>query len=226
MIAASTPARPRIQIVEVGEFHGSDIPLTKGGSTWLGLFPNGDGFAWRETVLHLRYDRDEVAEDPPNVLSGKLLFVSEPVAPVFLIRGLPGLSTATVKTIWQQSDVVLTDGRSLVPRADTRFELNAVQYRLEVLNPHPGEGGELGKAASLVLHANDKSQTIYSLPNGGNDASWEMRWVGDLDGDGKLDLYLSLSDHYNVDQRILFLSSQARSGELVRAVASFHSTGC
>jgi hypothetical protein len=47
-----------------------------------------------------------------------------------------------------------------------------------------------------------------------------------MDGDNKLDLYVQVSYHYNVSQRKLFLSSQAKRGGLVREVAELMTVGC
>ena len=51
-------------------------------------------------------------------------------------------------------------------------------------------------------------------------------WAGDLDGDGKLDLLLNLSTHYNLDSHRLFLSSMAKKGQLVGEAAVFDAVGC
>jgi len=49
-----------------------------------------------------------------------------------------------------------------------------------------------------------------------------LRWAGVLDGDGRLDLIMSFSSRVGEEQSaVLFLSSAAREGELVRAVARF-----
>lgn len=59
-----------------------------------------------------------------------------------------------------------------------------------------------------------------------DDCGWGIYWAGDLDGDGKLDLYLDLANHYNVGQYRLFLSSPAEKGKLVKEVANFRFVGC
>jgi hypothetical protein len=47
-----------------------------------------------------------------------------------------------------------------------------------------------------------------------------------LDGDGRLDLYMWLSDHYNVIEHTLFLSSKAPADGLVERVAFWTTVGC
>lgn len=52
-------------------------------------------------------------------------------------------------------------------------------------------------------------------------------WAGDLDGDARVDLLTDCVDHYNVQVSwTLFLSSGARDGELVHAVADLLAVGC
>ena len=81
--------------------------------------------------------------------------------------------------------------------------------------------------ARLVLKSGDKAQTIYSLGwHCGDDSLWQLIWAGDLDGDGKLDLYLDFGEMYFYEKRLL-LSSQAAKGQLVKDVAQLRgSCGC
>ena len=58
--------------------------------------------------------------------------------------------------------------------------------------------------AKLLLSTSGTRQTLYALSGSPNDAS----------------------DHYNVLEKRLFLSSRARKGELVGQVATFRITGC
>jgi hypothetical protein len=223
--AVAAASKPRVQIIEPGDFHGEDIPFKKGGDRWIGLFPEGKDLIWRETLLRLKYEHDDVGDDPPGALTGKRLYIKASPQPLFLVRGLSGLIGTPVTTAWRETKEDVSDG-DLVASSVRKINLEGTEYSLEVVNPHPGENGELGIGAAVILHAGKVSQVLYSLPSGGNDASWTLHWAGDLDGDGKLDLYMSLSDHYNVDQRILFLSRYAQKGQLVRAVASFRTVGC
>jgi len=85
---------------------------------------------------------------------------------------------------------------------------------------------------SKTLHSNE---FIYLLYNGNSrfmlfafrdrDALYGIRWIGDMDGDGRLDVVLDASDHYNVSILRLFLSSEATSGELLRFEAQLRSAG-
>lgn len=52
-------------------------------------------------------------------------------------------------------------------------------------------------------------------------------WIGDLDGDGKIDVVLDDQPHYATKCFYrLFLSTEADSGSLVKEVASFMAVAC
>ena len=52
-----------------------------------------------------------------------------------------------------------------------------------------------------------------------HDSGAGLLWAGDLDRDGRLDLLLDLSEHYNMSLPTLFLSSAAADSDLVAPVA-------
>ena len=46
-------------------------------------------------------------------------------------------------------------------------------------------------------------------------------WFGDLDNDGKIDVLMSVSNHYAVRAHKLFLSSYAEKDEVIKDVATY-----
>jgi hypothetical protein len=87
----------------------------------------------------------------------------------------------------------------------------------------------------VVISDGAKSQTIYSAKGYyekgqfggvGNDADIKVIRCGDLNRDGRLDLLIDLTDHYNVSRPTLFISSGTKSNILLIEVAEHYSVGC
>jgi hypothetical protein len=110
------------------------------------------------------------------------------------------------------------------------LKLGRRTYVLKVIspdkNPSPCRDQAFPRNAKLVLVTGKSSQTLYTLGDCGNEPYWYLVWAGDLDRDGKLDLYVDVTQHYDVSERRLFLSAPARRGRLVKEVVAFVTGGC
>ncbi len=207
-----------LTLLETGLFHGGEAPV-KSGDGWLGLVHDAGNSSSVRTLIRVEQAEDPIV-DAPGETTGSEVMVDGP-APVFLTRGIPSLTAGHVHTVLLGSDggSTVTGGESL------RFTLAGEDYRLIVTNR-----GQLfdrqAKPSSLIFHGGGISQKLYEWPKGLSDEHCELIWAGDLDGDRKLDLYMDISNHYNVTHRRLYLSSAAEDGELVKEVASFRTVGC
>lgn len=92
------------------------------------------------------------------------------------------------------------------------------------------------KLLSIELYLNGKEtdkQTLYSCETGsptyphcGDEGFQELIWAGDIDGDKKLDLVLTLSKKYSHYPYYLYLSKGTESGLFLQNVAYTESFGC
>jgi len=142
--------------------------------------------------------------------------------PVFLLRGADYLQRTTVRTaVFNPEGLVLPDVNALT------LACNGCEgaYRLRIADKRTRDS-DPPKASRLLLERNGVEQILYEWPEGLLDQHCELVWAGDLDGDGKLDLFMNLSDHYNVTEATLFLSSRSRADKLVEPVAVFRTVGC
>jgi len=204
-------AKFKVKLLEIGEFHAEDVEA-KTGETWLGLFKQGNNYSLISTEI-------KVSEIPNPDLFDTEVKINRKDMPVFLLKNADFLKQSKVKTIFQGE-------KGLGGEGDTEavFDFNGKNYRLWVEGKE--ENKFLGKGSKLLVSNGVEVQEIRHLKNGCNDCYWHLYWVGDLDDDDKLDFYMNLSDHYNVIDRVLFLSSQAENKKLVKAVAVFGTVGC
>lgn len=219
-LSATRVCPPETTLLEVGEFHGEEV-WVETGERWLGLHIDGHDSTLLEYELNVDTVHDPLV-DEADQKTGKKVSVNLPLEPLFLVKSDWVLHGGPVKTIFKGND------EGLQSKAPLALKLGQSNYELKIT----GNEGEkcwqdgLPKNAKLVLTDGKSSQVLYTLQECGNDPGWFLTWAGDLDKDGKLDLYVNVTQHYNVAERKLFLSSQAGEGELVFEAAEFVTSGC
>lgn len=216
LLAQSQP--DSIVLLTTGSFHGNEVQA-RSGEQWLGLLPESSGFAWKPVTLTTRRVIDPFVDE-----AGKETGIEVSVAdddPVFLIKGAAGLLGNKVSTVLHDPE-----GLSFAEKDPLEFALPGhAPYRISVVHGQPGSDSP-GKASLLILESGGLRQVLYEWTDGFIDQHCELLWAGDLDGDGRLDLFLNLSGHYNVMERTLFLSSGRSEGDLVKRIAVFRTVGC
>ena len=209
------------RILEVGEFHGEEVEAET-GETWLGLHISDGQSQLFDYKLTVEPVNDPIVDEPEGT-TGKKVSVDLPLQPTFLIS-TEWLSTGPVQTVLEGSYE-----KTLAPLSPVILKLGHTSYQLKVTSSESDEKCAeegLPKNAKLVLVSGESEQILYSLEECGNDAGWFLLWASDLDRDGKLDLYVSVTQHYNVSEKKLFLSSAAGDGQLVEQIAQFVTSGC
>ena len=214
-------AAPRAALLEIGEFHGEEVKA-RSGEKWLGLHVSAGGSLLLPYRIKVEAVHDPIVDENEAHKTGKAVTVDLPLQPLFLVKGATELKEGPVIT-------VADDERTLEKVSPLSLTVADHSYTLKVVGDKSTEkcsDQTLPENAKLVLVSGDSSQVLYSLAECGDDAGWRLLWAGDLDGDGKLDLYINVTQHYNVSEKRLFLSSRAAQGQLVKEVAEFVTTGC
>jgi len=212
-------------LVIAGYHHRDDLLADFKTSQWWALCQEDAGFATRRVRLSTRTVRDDTCFGG----EGRIVKVQGCAKPLFVARGLPmptkqpllvaslaGRSDAGAGgpwpvQLWPEPVWPLSpDSEHGIVGAEATFAGHA--WRLEIAN-----GGERGAA---FLAVGGKRQWLFDLDGD----SVDVRWAGDLDGDGKLDLLIQDGDEG--PRFFLFLSSAARQGEVVHAVASGFNSTC
>ena len=215
-------AGPAIRILETGEGHGDEINA-RSGEQWVALAPVKDGLAWRKGTITVRRVADAVLDDGV-AMTGKAVGFPGPT-PLFLLRGWD-LPLGRVQTLFTAPEENSLRMARAIGDSPLTLNLNGARYRLRVTHRRADVEQTPSQPTELVLERGAERQILYSWPGGLVDQFCDLVWAGDLDGDGKLDLYLYLSDHYNVIEHTLFRSRGAARGKLVTPVAKWVTTGC
>ncbi|MFC0679500.1 hypothetical protein ACFFGH_16810 [Lysobacter korlensis] len=218
-----------------GTFHGGE-PVARDGERWLALHVSADDAALIETTLEVRAVEDALLDAPGERSGREVASRLEESGIVTYLRG-PGLHAGPVVQAQRSTDT--TDQAGAPPT--TTLTLLARHYRIE-RRCGPARTAQADDPEQLlcrfVLGDGRTEQVLFEAPaylepqgEGGapvivSDATAEVLFAGDLDRDGRLDLILDATDHYNVSRPTLLLSTQAQRGQIVGQAAQYESVGC
>ena len=210
-----------IQILFVGQFHGDEI-TAESGEEWYGLFPAGDGFELRQTKITIEIVHDGIV-DGEDEKTGKIVTTDQDDEPVFLVKGIPNLENKLIDTAFYGSEFIYPGQSKWLG-----FEGGYALHGLGNASEHESSFSEIiVDNYRIRMNHQHQTQMIATVQRfASTDATPNLIWAGDLDGDGKLDLLMDLTWHYNVKLPALFLSSQAEDGDLLKKVAELLQTGC
>lgn len=209
-----------------GNYHGDEI-AARDGETWFALVQDDAG-GTRLEPRHVGIDavHDPVLDDDSGA-SGKQVGAGQDDV-LFYLREMPGLASGRIATAYSgRGDPLSLTG---LDRDFMLYARQAGRLHFDCL----GDGA--ARNCALVLEHDGRRQVLGRWQGDASagesqlmlaSEAWpHLRWAGDVDRDGKLDLLIDMTDHYNVSAPTLFLSSQAAAGELVGAAAELRSVGC
>lgn len=141
---------------------------------------------------------------------------------LLLIKGLEE-TDEPVKSIPVKKKYIWPDEISVLKYNDITYTLKGSGVSL-TSSPYSDEDGEdlrwdevLNYKLFLSVDGGKTEQLIIAIPSF-NGTFVQLIWVGDIDRDGKLDFLFDISRDYEERAVILFLSSKAKNGEIIRCV--------
>jgi len=215
------------QLLQTGHFEPSYINA-KTGQKWLALLREADRH-WKLVPVTIRVEDIRQENHPPDLesIETKVSIKGRTDKDVFLVRKIPGLIAGPIETIPTPKVLLPNIPLRLVLKSGATYLLT-----LECTQPDLKEKREPG-LASLVLKRGRIKQTLSTwsfeyndgkiLPDTLNGVG--LRWAGDLNGDGALDLIIDLSQQYCFNIPTLFLGNPTPTKPLVSKVANFKN-GC
>jgi hypothetical protein len=230
MAGSSAQAEPHA-VQDLGEFHGGET-IARDGETWLALVEEDQTLSLRSVQVQVRPVNDPVLDAEGETSGREVSVPALSSAPVLLLRG-PALTEGTISAtapryvgpqIGSAIEIAEPDGETLY------LGLSCNSLNLAPQDSQPGvfrcDVRLRGRGREQVLHSLDARMDPDAGLVLGSDGSVMLRFAGDLDGDGRSDLVLDVSEHYNGMRTVLWLSSGATLPALLHEVAATNVTGC
>jgi hypothetical protein len=205
--AASPPAAgaaTRFEILDPGDYLERDLAKLPAARdlAWMVLCPTPAGAELRQVTIEVRPFRSGAVNDPPGKTSGRTVVAPGCAEPIALVRG-PGLEPGKVPTVAHEEGKIAFAGSDYVVKRD---------------KPEPEPEDPCGKKrVHLVLTA---GESRHVLAEADFCTLFGIRWSGDLDGDGKLDLVVVDNLDSGSNQLRLFLSKVAPAKAPMKQVAT------
>lgn len=215
-------------IIFESSYHGDEVTQKNEDLNWFGLYMNNDStFYLEKTVLAFNSSFDSVLDDDQgNDETGITVKSYSKKKSVILMAGIDGLKEGEIN--------VLSNGyMEMAPNDELMFKFLGVSYKLKAngVGNYNSENKfwEYIDSYTLTLSATINGEYISQVLLDMQDlkeAVPHIQFIGDIDGDGILDLIIDDSDHYNVGSTSLFLSKSACDKEITKLVANLTTTGC
>ncbi len=219
LILAVSPCFAAQQLITTSTFHGDEV-TAKPGEYWIAVTRTQK----KKVPLKIAIVHDPI-NDEGKKKTGKSVSATG-VKPIFLVKDIPNVSPGSCVTVlntetelWKKPAVKLTLGTK-------KYE---VELKLRVGKKQSPEDTYTPAHCTVFVKTGNSSDAILDKDCVADLQGLEaprILWAGDLDADGKLDLLIDGTTQTNVSTLMLYTSSAAVKGKLLKKVAEFTTTGC
>lgn len=211
------------QILLTGQWHGDEIPEGAELKEWIGLFQKSTGeFYLAKTNVNIKTTVDPITDEEGQA-TGKIVSTSNEDS-CFVLFETP--NTLAVGDVQHISRAWI----DMAPGAEAHFGFGDHEYTLFAAEEIPSLEEEnqdhlyslnLADGGARLLHS-----TVLASCHFLDDTFPRVLFAGDLDRDGRVDFIIDSSFHYNMFRPTVYLSSKAKSPQLLAPVAMCIATGC
>lgn len=228
------PPGKLIELLDDGIYRRSEV-VAKNGESWMVLLDNGGELSFYQRKANVR-KLNSVSW--PGEERDARLFFDHSGKPIIALKNIKAIEKGPVTTVfhlkrWAEYEDGSPDFVEISDGFRREYTLGNETY---ILRTSYGLTNDGTKAAVLLLESGDKIQILkqiyYVRPDrerpltGERNIFGSLLWVGDMDSDGKLDLYFDEFNEKGFTYTELHLSSQATEGRLVGIAADFGMAGC
>ena len=210
-------------ILQESEYHGDEVMDDVNELEWWGLFRKENGDCYVEIADITAEKVNDGILDEPGQKTGWGINVAGKDYPVLLINDLDFIHERDVKEFKLENNIIL-------PGEERTLYYEGAEYTFSATGNEEGNE-DYTYITHYELHMSyskdgeEKKQTLVHIDYF-DDSIVQILFIGDIDGDGILDLIVNNSYHYNVYLPTLYLSRPAKEGEVVNKVAEHQSVGC
>lgn len=216
----------QVKILRTETFHNDEVEEDFKNKVWFGLFKKDNSYTLSQTQVFIKSVNDPIVDENEEDKTGWEVTTSIKDTCIILIEKKPYLSN---REVW---DIEVP--ANLADNEDFEFNYKNIEYTLFALEKKRKE-----KVDSEWIEVSDYSLYLRAYENGKETKTLlvakknidekfiEILFAGDIDGDGRLDLIIDTSNHYNVSTPTLYLSKPAtKEGKIIKPVGVFGSVGC
>ncbi len=194
------------------------------GKEWYGLFKTVSGCVLEPVEIKTKSCPAPFSGRPGDT-SGVSITVEHPLEPLLLVGSSHGFKTGSISTHFT-GDRFIQAG--VLIRLGKHCFLTALGLVTDVGWRHPSDIPTFNYQVLLLKYpfSRDDRQILIQHESAAGESTPSLLWAGDLDRDGQLDLLLDISNHYAARHYVLYMSSEADAGDLVKPVAELFRSGC
>ncbi|MNJ91854.1 hypothetical protein D3C87_95090 [compost metagenome] len=180
---------------------------------WVELYRKNGRYYLEKADYKIEADVDECSGSDTKTIV--------PKRDAVLLISLPNLESGEI-------NAVKIPKKKIWPKEKTTFRYNGTDYFLraegeiipgeETTDPEREQFHNV-KNYKLYISTSTIAETLFLEEKSFNDTFVELLFAGDIDRDGKLDFIVGASRDYEEERVILFLSSNAKEGGIVKNVA-------
>ena len=216
----------QVKILRTEIFHNDEVEQNFDKKVWFGLFKKDNVYTLSQTQVFIKSVNDPIVDENEEDKTGWEVTTSIKDTCIVLIEKKPYLSN---REVWN-----IKVPANLGDNEDFEFNYKNIEYTLFALVKKRKErvDSEWIEVSdySLYLRAYEngkETKTLLVAKNNIDERFIEIVFAGDIDGDGRLDLIIDTSNHYNVSSPTLYLSKPAsEEKKIIKPVGVFTTVGC
>lgn len=206
-------------VLQPGVFHDGEVPPDAAQRRWLGLFRRTGGYYLAPAAVRTARVQDVIMDEEGQRTGWEVTLPRATDTCLVLLTGPGKLAAGPV-------DSAAAGTGALMPGQPVRLGLGGVRYTLSARCQYAADSTVRNYKLYLTCADRPGKEQLLAAAPLLDDATMTLVWAGDLDHDGRLDLILDTTSHYNASRLSVYLSGAARGAELVKFVGLRETVGC